>query len=179
MDTKVLWFTGLSGSGKTTNADLLIKKLSELGKTYKLIEGDVVRKTINKHLGFSPEDIKLNNRTIVELCEKEIGKVDFVIATVVSPFKESREHARQTFKESFIEVYVNCPYEECARRNVKGLHTKIKTGEIKKLIGFNVAYEVPKSPEIELDTANEEIEQTNNKIIDYLTNQGLLFNANK
>ncbi len=168
MKTKILWFTGLSGSGKTTNAELLIKKLQKLGKSYKLIEGDVVRKTINKHLGFSPEDIKLNNKTIVELCRQELGKVDFVIVTAVSPFKESRAYARSTFGEDFVEIYLNCPYEECKRRNVKGLHTKIETGEIKQLIGFNIPYEPPETPEIDLDSVSEEPEQSANKVFEYL-----------
>ncbi len=168
MKTKVLWFTGLSGSGKSTNAEILIEKFKELGKSYKLIEGDVVRKTINKHLGFSVEDIKTNNKTIVELCRQELGKVDFVVVTAVSPFKESRAHARQTLGENFIEIYLNCPYEECKRRNVKGLHSKIETGEIKQLIGFNIPYEVPQNPEIELDSVNEEPEESAKKVFDYL-----------
>src|SRR3989338_4555982 len=116
--TKILWFTGLSGSGKSTIAEILKERFDELGKSYVIFDGDDVRKRLHKHLGFTPEDIKENNRLIVELCKNELGKVDYILVPVISPFKESRVKARETFVDRFVEIFVKCPYEECRKRDV-------------------------------------------------------------
>lgn len=162
--TKVIWFTGLSGSGKSTIVDILIERFNELGKSYKVFDGDDVRNRLHKHLGFTPADIKENNRLIAELCKEEIGKVDFILVPVISPFRESREMARGAFGEDFVEVYVNCPYDECKKRDVKGLYAKAERGEIENFIGLHVPYEPPFSPEIEIDSVGEEPQESAEKI---------------
>ena len=167
-DTKVLWFTGLSGSGKTTIADKLKERLEKKGKNIKIIDGDNIRTTLNKHLGFSVEDITKNNGIILELCKIEIGKVDFILVPIISPFRKSREKARKELKENFIEVYVNCSYAKCEERDVKGLYNRVKKGAIKNFIGLHVPYEKPINPDIEVKTSGEKIEESVDKIINFL-----------
>jgi len=166
--TRVLWFTGLSGSGKTTIAKSLEKELDKKGKSYKIFDGDDVRKKLHKHLGFSPEDIKENNRLIVELCRKVFNKIDYVIVPIISPFRESREQARRTFGENFIEIYINCPYEECRKRDAKNLYARAERGEIENFIGLHVPYEPPLNPEIEIDSVTQEEKEAVRKIIGFL-----------
>jgi adenylyl-sulfate kinase len=167
-DAKILWFTGLSGSGKTTIAEILKKEFDNLGKSYLVFDGDDVREKLHKHLGFTPEDIKENNRLIVQLCSDVIDKADYILVPVISPFRESREKARDMFGESFIEIYVNCPYEECKKRDVKGLYAKAERGEIENFIGLHVPYEPPTNPEIEIDSIEENIEEAVQKILSFL-----------
>jgi len=168
--TKILWFTGLSGSGKTTIADSLKKELESRGKTYCVFDGDDVRERLHKHLGFTPEDIKENNRLIIELCRESLERVDYIIVPVISPFKESRNKAREVFGENFVEIYLNCPLEVCIKRDVKGLYKKALAGEIDNFIGIseNVPYEPPDNPEIEIKSVNEKVEESVQKIISFL-----------
>lgn len=166
--TKILWFTGLSGSGKSTIAEILKERFDELGKSYVIFDGDDVRKRLHKHLGFTPEDIKENNRLIVELCKNELGKVDYILVPVISPFKESRVKARETFGDRFVEIFVKCPYEECRKRDVKGIYAKAESGELQNFIGLHVPYEFPDNPEIKIDSISEEPEESARKIISYL-----------
>ncbi len=166
--TKVLWFTGLSGSGKSTIADKLIAHFNEKEKSHVVFDGDDVRKRLHKHLGFTPEDIRENNRLIVELCKTEFGKVDYIIVPVISPFKDSRANARQVFGENFVEVYTMCDYEECKKRDVKGHYKKAESGELKNFIGLHVPYEPPENAEITLDTVKESAEESVSRIIEYL-----------
>lgn len=167
--TKVLWFTGLSGSGKTTIVESLKKEFDRLGKSYEIFDGDDVRERLHKHLGFTPEDIKENNRLIVGLCKDFMGKMDYILVPVISPFRESRDMARGVFGENFIEIYLNCSYEECKKRDVKGLYAKAEKGEIKNFIGLYIPYEVPKNPDIEIKSANEPVEESVQKIISFLS----------
>lgn len=168
MKTKVLWFSGLSGSGKSAITERFIESLGERGKTFEIFDGDDVRKRLHKHLGFTPEDIKENNRLIVELCKEKLGEVDFILVPIISPFRESRNHARSVFEENFVEIYVKCSYDECKKRDVKGLYKKAEAGEIENFIGLHVPYEPPENPEIEIDSMNENIEESTKKIVDYL-----------
>src|SRR3989338_2805235 len=124
MNAKVLWFTGLSGSGKTTIALALQKELEKRNKKFKVFDGDVVRQKLHKHLGFTPEDIKENNRLIAELCLKQINKYDFILVPIISPFRESRENARKILGNSFIEVYVKALLETVIERDVKVYYKK-------------------------------------------------------
>jgi len=169
--TRILWFTGLSGSGKTTIADSLIKEFAKNGKTSIVFDGDDVRKRLHRHLGFTPEDIKENNRLIIELCKEEIGKTDYILVPVISPFKESREFARKTLGENFVEVYINCSFDECKKRDIKGLYNKAESGELKNFIGLHVPYEPPENPEIEIDSVNETEKDSAEKILSFLNRE--------
>lgn len=170
MKAKVLWFTGLSGSGKTTIALLLKEKLEKLNKKVKILDGDDVRKTLHKHLGFTPEDIKENNRLILELCLDSLNDFDYILVPIISPFRESRQNARNVLNELFIEVYIKCSLEECIKRDCKGHYKKALAGEIKNFIGIakENPYEHPHNPEITIDTEKESIEESVAKILAYL-----------
>ncbi len=154
----VLWFTGLSGSGKSTIAEELKKQLEESGKTVELIDGDVVRNTLHTTLGFSREDIRENNRLIAELAKKSAA--DVVLVPVISPYREDRAMARTIIGESFREVFVNRPVEKCIERDVKGLYRKALTGEIPNFIGVASSnpYEPPLQPDIEVKTEEMTVE---------------------
>ncbi len=166
--TKILWFTGLSGSGKSTIVEELKKKLEIKGKKFSIFDGDDVRNRLHKHLGFSREDIEENNRLISQLCKNEMGKVDYIMVPIISPFRLSREKAREIFGENFIEIYIKCSYEECKKRDVKGLYKKAEKGEIKNFIGLHIPYEIPKKPEIIIDTVEDSLESSVKKITSFL-----------
>lgn len=171
VSAKVLWFTGLSGSGKTTIAKRIEEYLLSKNKKVLTLDGDAVRAKFHGHLGFSPEDIRENNRLISEICAKERGNHDFILVPVISPFRESREKARLLLQPDFIEIHVNCPLETCAKRDVKGLYKKAIAGEIENFIGIseNVPYESPENPDIRIDTDEEEIEKSAERIISFLS----------
>lgn len=175
---KVLWFTGLSGSGKTTIAEKLQEELKNSGRTVKILDGDVVRTTLHKHLGFSPEDIKENNHLIAELCLKYSGEYDYILVPIISPFIESRKKARDLLNKDFIEVYIKCPLEKCMERDVKGHYKKVLSGEIKEFIGIHTPYEIPENPEIILDTVNQDVGECVKEIITFFNfNPGVLDNT--
>lgn len=169
-NTKILWFTGLSGSGKTTIANKLKVKLEQTGKTVMLIDGDTVRDTMHRHLKFTPEDIKENNRLIVSLCKDSVGNYDFIIVSVISPFQMSREFARKTLFGHFLEIYIKAELEECIKRDKKGLYKKALAGKIDNFIGIseNVQYEEPLKPDILVDTQQDGLALCVNKILGYL-----------
>ena len=156
----LIWFTGLSGSGKSTIANALDKKLHESGvKTYAL-DGDNIRKGINKGLTFSPEDRSENIRRIAEVSNLLIDAGIVVLAAFVSPYKKDRENIREIVgNDNFVEVFVNTSLEECERRDVKGLYKKARKGEIKDFTGINAPYEAPVSPDVEIVTDNLELDQ--------------------
>ena len=165
---KVLWFTGLSGSGKTTIAELLKREFDKFGKNYVVFDGDEVRRKLHRHLGFTPKDIKENNRLIVGLCNEAIEGVDYIIVPIISPFRESREEARKVFGEKFVEIYVNCSYNECRKRDPKGLYMKAENGRLENFIGLHIPYEPPKNPEIEIDSIRNRPEEAVKKILSFL-----------
>ncbi|PIO08367.1 sulfate adenylyltransferase [Candidatus Pacearchaeota archaeon CG10_big_fil_rev_8_21_14_0_10_34_12] len=171
---KILWFTGLSGSGKTTIANILDKRLKELNKKVKIYDGDVIRRDINFNLGFTHGDIKENNRRVIELCKKEQENYDFIIVPIISPFKESRNLARKEFGKNLIEVFVNCSYEECKKKDVKGLYNMAEKGEIQNFVGLHIPYEPPENPEIEVNTEANNSEECINKIVFYLKKKELI-----
>lgn len=166
--TKILWFTGLSGSGKTTLANLLKKEFDRQNKTYLIFDGDEVREKLHRHLGFSEEDIKENNRLIMGLCEESLGKVDYILVPIISPFRESREQARRIFGKDFIEIYLDCPYGACKSRDVKGIYAKAEKGEIKNFIGLQIPYEPPLNPEIRINSAQKSLEDSLKEIINFI-----------
>jgi adenylylsulfate kinase len=165
----LIWFTGLSGSGKSTIANQLELKLYKEGiKTYSL-DGDNIRKGINKDLTFTPTDRTENIRRIAEIANLMIDAGLVVLASFVSPYKKDRDNIKNVVKDvNFVEVYVNTSLEECERRDVKGLYKKARAGEIKDMTGLTSPYEAPENPEIEIKTEEETIESAVDKIYHYI-----------
>ncbi|SRX75854.1 adenylyl-sulfate kinase [Aequorivita antarctica] len=156
----LVWFTGLSGSGKSTIANALEIKLFEQGIHTYLLDGDNVRKGLNNNLSFSVEDRTENIRRIAEVANLMIDAGLVVLASFVSPYREDRENVKRIVGyENFLEVFVNTPIEECERRDVKGLYEKARAGEIKNFTGVNAPYEAPMAPDVEIDTTMVSVEE--------------------
>ena len=166
----LLWFTGLSGSGKSTIANVVEQKLFEKGiKTYTL-DGDNIRKGINNDLSFSPEDRTENIRRIAEVAGLMVDAGLVVLAAFVSPYKKDRDNIRRIVKDvNFVEVYINTSVEECERRDVKGLYKKARAGEIKNMTGISAPYEAPENPDIEIKTEQESVDEAVNRIVEFIT----------
>jgi adenylylsulfate kinase len=166
----LIWFTGLSGSGKSTIANSLEHQLHKMGvKTYTL-DGDNIRNGINKDLTFSPEHRTENIRRISEVANLMIDAGLVVLAAFVSPYKKDRESIKNIVKDvNFVEVYVNTSIEECERRDVKGLYKKARAGEIKNMTGISAPYEAPEHPDVEIRTENESVESSVKKIMEFIT----------
>ncbi|HSE82953.1 MAG TPA: adenylyl-sulfate kinase [Thermodesulfobacteriota bacterium] len=173
-----VWFTGLSGSGKTTLARMLEQKINEMGFHVEVLDGDEVRERLSKGLGFSKEDRDENIWRIAYVARLITNSGGVAITCAISPYREMREKARKDIGR-FTEVYVNCPVEECIKRDVKGLYKKALKGEIKNFTGVSDPYEPPLSPEIVVETHKETHEESLNKIINglmelgYITKEGL------
>ncbi len=168
----LLWFTGLSGSGKSTIANKVEKALHSKGiKTYTL-DGDNIRKGLNNDLGFSHEDRTENIRRIAEIANLMIDSGLVVLAAFVSPYIKDRENIKKIVKEvNFVEIYVNTSLEECERRDVKGLYKKARAGEIKNMTGISDPYEAPTHPDIEIFTELESVEAAVKKILEGITSK--------
>jgi adenylylsulfate kinase len=166
----LMWFTGLSGSGKSTIANIVEQELFKLGiKTYTL-DGDNIRNGINSDLTFSPEDRTENIRRIAEVANLMIDSGLVVLAAFVSPYKKDRDNIKNIVKDvNFVEIYVNTSVEECERRDVKGLYKKARAGEIKNMTGISAPYEASENPDIEIKTENVSVEQAVKQIIEYIT----------
>ena len=165
--SKVLWFTGLSGSGKSTIAVGLEKELYKQGYLTQILDGDNIRTGINRNLGFSDEDRKENIRRIAEVSKLFIDCGIITINSFVSPTIAIRNQARELIgNENFIEIYVNAPLDLCEKRDVKGLYKKARRGEIQDFTGINAPFEAPKNPFIEINTAKLDIEQSINKVLE-------------
>ena len=165
----VIWFTGLSGSGKSTISVELEKALfNHQIHTYRL-DGDNVRHGLNRNLGFSPEDRKENIRRIGEVSKLMVDAGLITVTAFISPYKSDREAVRQLLDtDDFIEVYTQCSLSECENRDPKGLYKKVRNGEIAEFTGVNAPYEAPTQPEIVLDTETLSVEASVSKIMDYL-----------
>jgi bifunctional enzyme CysN/CysC len=164
-----LWLTGLSGSGKSTIAVALEKRLNQLGKLTYILDGDNIRLGINKDLGFTERDRIENIRRISEIAKLMVDSGIIVIVAAISPFEKDRAIARSLFKnKEFIEIFVNTPRAVCERRDVKGLYKKYKQGLIKNFTGQDSVYESPKDPDFKFDTSKENLEYIIDKIIKYL-----------
>ncbi|MBC2580795.1 adenylyl-sulfate kinase [Clostridium sp. DJ247] len=165
---KLIWFTGLSGSGKSTVASALESKLHNMGKLTYLLDGDNVRHGLNSDLGFTKEDRIENIRRIAEVSKLFVDAGIITIGTFVSPFREDREKVRKLLGEDFIEVFVDCPLEVCEQRDPKGIYKKARSGQIKNFTGIDSPYEKPENPELIVSTHLNSLEQCVESIISYL-----------
>ncbi len=165
----LMWFTGLSGSGKSTIANVVEQELYKLGiKTYTL-DGDNIRKGINKDLTFAPEDRTENIRRIAEVSNLMIDAGLVTLAAFVSPYKKDRENIKNIVKDvNFVEIYVNTSVEECERRDVKGLYKKARAGEIKNMTGISAPYEAPVNPDIEIKTEEKTVDEAVQDIMNFI-----------
>lgn len=171
-DSFLLWFTGLSGSGKSTVANAVEKALVDRGIHTYTLDGDNVRKGLNNNLSFSPEDRTENIRRIAEVAHLMIDAGLVVLAAFVSPYEKDRDGIMQIVgDENYIEIFVNTPIEECERRDVKGLYAKARAGEIQNFTGINAPYEAPNDPHIEIDTSKLTVEEAVTVIIKYIENK--------
>jgi adenylylsulfate kinase len=169
-----LWFTGLSGSGKTTITNLLVEELRRRGSKLEVLDGDVVRENLSKGLGFSKEDRDTNIRRIAFVADLLSRNGVGVITAAISPYRQTRDEARALMGDRFVEVFVKASVEECARRDVKGLYEKAFKGEIKEFTGVSDPYEEPSSPEIVVDTEELSPEESAQKIVERLEQLGLV-----
>ncbi len=157
----MVWFTGLSGSGKSTIAIALERELHKRGLLCRILDGDNIRSGINNNLGFSPEDRVENIRRIAEVSRLFVDTGIITIAAFISPNNELREMASSIIgKDDFLEIYVNTPIEECERRDVKGLYAKARKGEIKDFTGVSAPFEAPLHPALTLDTSVLSLEES-------------------
>lgn len=169
-----IWFTGLSGSGKSTTAEILTSLLLERGRQVTLLDGDVVRTHLSKGLGFSREDRDVNILRIGYVASEIARHGGTAITAAISPYRATRNEARKMVGENFIEVFVDTPIDVCEQRDVKGLYAKARRGQITGFTGVDDPYEEPHNPEIVLDTVNESAEENARKIIAFLEARGFL-----
>jgi len=165
----MVWFTGLSGSGKSTIAIALERELHSRGLLCRILDGDNIRTGINNNLGFSPEDRIENIRRIAEVGKLFIDTGIITIAAFISPNNEMRDMAASIIgKEDFLEIYVSTPLEECERRDVKGLYAKARKGEIKEFTGISAPFEKPINPDLSLDTSVLTLEESVDRLLELI-----------
>lgn len=168
-EPQLVWFTGLSGSGKSTLALRLEHHLFHRGHKVFLLDGDNVRNGLNRDLGFSAENRKENIRRVAEVAKLMVDAGLIVICAFISPYAEERELVKQIVGEKrFMEVFINCPLAECEKRDTKGLYAKARQGLIKEFTGISAPYEAPLLPDLELRTAEEAIEESLLKVIQFV-----------
>lgn len=170
--SKVLWLTGLSGSGKSTIAQQLERLLFSEGYFAQVLDGDNIRMGISNNLGFSVADREENIRRIAEVAKLYLHSGVITVASFISPTREIRDLARQVIgPEDFIEIYINAPLEVCEQRDVKGLYAKARKGEIKGFTGIDSPYEPPVQPALEIRTDTMSLEDSTRSIYNYLKTQ--------
>ncbi len=170
----VLWFTGLSGAGKSTLAEAVAPRLLAEGKKVESLDGDVVRTHLSKGLGFSREDRETNVSRIAFVAHLLQRNGVFALVSAISPYRVTRDSARQLIGADFVEIHVAPPLEECIRRDVKGLYAKAIAGDIKEFTGISDPYEAPTSPELVLDTSQMSIAEGVERVITRLRELGFL-----
>ncbi len=170
-----LWFTGLSGAGKSTTAEIVAAQLLENGRRVTLLDGDVVRTNLSKGLGFSAEDRDINIRRIGFVAAEIVKHGGAVICAAISPYRATRDDIRNLIGEDhFIEIFVETPLEVCERRDVKGMYAQARKGIIKDFTGINAPYEIPVDPEIKLDTVGKTAFENSSDILIYLSKKGFI-----
>jgi adenylylsulfate kinase len=172
-----LWFTGLSGAGKSTIANIVGGRLEEGGRLVEYLDGDVVRTRLSKGLGFSKEDRDTNIERIGWVASRLTRHGAAVLVSAISPYEETRRKAREMVEEfgPFVEVFVEASVDECAKRDVKGLYARAFAGEISDFTGVSDPYEAPSSPELVVRTEEESPEQSAQHVLDALEELGLLY----
>lgn len=171
----ILWFTGLSASGKSSIANAVAAKLFEQNKQVYVLDGDNVRHGLNNDLGFDEHSRKENIRRIGEVAKLFVDSGQIVLTAFISPYREDRELVRSLVKNNeFIEVYVDCSLEECERRDPKGLYKKARNQEIPNFTGISAPYEAPETPEFSVNSEKKSIEECALHIINYLKTQKLI-----
>ncbi len=168
-----LWFTGLSGAGKSTISEIVYQRLKDAGRRVELLDGDVVRTNLSKGLGFSREDRDTNIRRIGWVCELLSRNGVIAITAAISPYRATRDEIRSRIP-NFIEVHVDCPLEVVASRDVKGLYRKAMAGEIPQFTGVSDPYEPPLNPEVRVDSSSETPEQSATRIWEKVAALGLV-----
>lgn len=171
----VLYFTGLSGSGKSTIANAAARKLHELGANTYVLDGDNVRHGLNSDLGFSDDARKENIRRIGEVAKLFVDSGQLVFTAFISPFQEDRDSVRRILEDDeFVEVYIKCPLDACEQRDPKGLYKKARTGEIPEFTGISSPYEAPTNPELTLETDQFTVDECVDQLLAYLKQRNWL-----
>ena len=170
----VIWFTGLSGSGKSTVANQVAAHLHQSGRITYVLDGDNIRHGLNKNLGFSPEDRQENIRRIGEVAKLFADAGLITTTAFISPYRQDRDAVRNIMSsDRFIEVFVDCPLEVCENRDPKGLYKKARAGELKGFTGIDAPYEAPQSPELVVNTNELDVAGCTEQVIAYLMEHGL------
>lgn len=168
-----IWFTGLSGAGKSTIANLLVDRLEGMGRRVELLDGDEIRKNLSSGLGFSKADRDANIRRIGFVAKLLSRNGVIAITAAISPYRETRDEARREIRH-FVEVFVDCPLDICEQRDVKGLYARARSGEIQQFTGISDPYEPPSNAEVTVHTDRESPEQSVEKILSRLGELGYL-----
>ena len=173
--SRVIWFTGLSGSGKSTVANATEKVLHDMGLQTYILDGDNVRMGLTKDLGFSHEDRTENIRRIAEVANLFADSGSIILTAFISPYRDDRDNAREIIgNEDFIEVFVSADLSVCEERDPKGLYKKARAGEIKGFTGIDAPYEEPINPELVVETDKYDIEACTQIVIEYLVKEGII-----
>jgi adenylylsulfate kinase len=172
-ESVLLWFTGLSGSGKSTLAHALEERLYQNGFHTFVLDGDNVRHGLSGDLGFSNEDRIENIRRISEIAKLFVEAGVIVLTAFISPFRADRAKARDLVGDDFIEIYCKCPVTVCEQRDVKGLYSRARAGEIKDFTGISSPYEEPSHPELSIDTNSHSVDECVEQILAYLIKRGV------
>jgi adenylylsulfate kinase len=170
----IIWFTGLSASGKSTLAHAVENVLYERNCRTYVLDGDNIRHGLNKNLGFSPEDREENIRRIGEVAKLFVEAGVLAITAFISPYRSDRDKARALCPESFIEIYVKCDLGVCEERDPKGLYKKARAGVVKEFTGISAPYEEPENAELVVDTSHETLEESTARVIAYLEAKGIV-----
>jgi adenylylsulfate kinase len=171
----LIWFTGLSGSGKSTIAHAVEEKLHNLGCKTVVLDGDNIRYGLSKDLSFSDEDRHENIRRIGEVAKLFVETGIIAMTAFISPFRKVRAQVRNLMSlEDFIEIYVSCPINVCEQRDKKGLYRRARKGEVSYFTGISSPYEIPENPDLTIHTDQQSLEETVNTVFEFLKNRGVL-----
>jgi len=169
-----IWFTGLSGSGKSTTADAVVPLLEARGRSVTVLDGDVVRTHLTKELGFTKEDRDTNVRRVGYVAGEIVRHGGLVVAALVSPYRDTRAEVREMVGEGYVEVFVDTPLDVVEERDVKGWYAKARAGEVKEFTGVSDPYEPPLHPEMTLLTTDTTPESNARLVLEYLESRGIL-----